>query len=645
MSARFRTPAGRTVTLGPRLGSGGEGVVHGVAGASDEIAKLYHEEVDARKLSKLQVMVADRSKDALRAIAAWPQELLLDEHRKPRGFLMPRVHDASEIHELFGTQRRMALFPDGRWDLLVHVARNVAAAVQTVHSAGHVIGDLNQSGVLVARDATVRLIDCDSFQITQGQTVYFSLVGVPDFTAPELIGADFSRTVRSVEHDRFALAVLVFKLLFFGRHPFVGRMLDGSPVDMIDSIKRGLFAYGSRAKARGIARPQNAFKLLIVPEAVQQLFERAFSPDAATRGRPSAQDWVTALEALRRGLKHCQQEPAHRFASSLNDCPWCPAETQWTTLLFTPARKAHVTQVLDLVAVRRRLAALDLPDPLPSAPCPLPQGLVGAGLPQHMWVQRWLHRTLLTVGGGLTLCAALGWLPRALLFAGTAVVLVGVVLRMLPELNALRRQRQAVVDEAEAAWLSACEAWQAPLADLAQRFDAKRSAAARAVRDYEQQLERYKRELAGLTQQVQELQRADFLRRFQVDIVSLPWLSTSLVAALRSEGIETAADITADVDQVPGIGPKRKEQLLLWRSSCAAGFVFSAAKGVPAMARDEVNHRHQLALQNIERKLTVALQEAEGFQRSVQQRLPFTAEHEVLARAYAQARADLDALG
>jgi DNA-binding helix-hairpin-helix protein with protein kinase domain len=69
--------------------------------------------------------------------------------------------------------------------------------------------------------ATAALIDCDSFQITDGAHVFRCPVEVPEFTPPELQGSAFDSQTRTAQHDAFGLAVLIFYLLFLGRHPFM----------------------------------------------------------------------------------------------------------------------------------------------------------------------------------------------------------------------------------------------------------------------------------------------------------------------------------------------------------------------------------------------------------------------------------------
>ena len=155
---------GEEAGLGRCLGQGGEGAVYAVANRPTTVAKIYARRPDAYASRKLGAMV-QLGTDELATLAAWPQNLLHD----PRtgnvvGFLMPRIDDHHEIHKLY-SPATASDFPDADWGFLAHAARNLAAAFDAVHRHGHVIGDVNQGNVLVAQ-ATVRLIDCDSFQIT-----------------------------------------------------------------------------------------------------------------------------------------------------------------------------------------------------------------------------------------------------------------------------------------------------------------------------------------------------------------------------------------------------------------------------------------------------------------------------------------------
>ena len=68
---------------------------------------------------------------------------------------------------------------------------NCAAAFQTIHSHGLIVGDVNGKNIWVTPQATVSLVDFDSFQVVNNGSKYLCEVGVDSFTPPELQGVPF----------------------------------------------------------------------------------------------------------------------------------------------------------------------------------------------------------------------------------------------------------------------------------------------------------------------------------------------------------------------------------------------------------------------------------------------------------------------
>jgi hypothetical protein len=65
---------------------------------------------------------------------------------------------------------------------------------------------------------------------------------------PELQGKRLDQVTRTSNHDSFGMAVLVFNLLFMGRHPFAGKYLGRDDMPMDKAIAQFRFAYSARAK-------------------------------------------------------------------------------------------------------------------------------------------------------------------------------------------------------------------------------------------------------------------------------------------------------------------------------------------------------------------------------------------------------------
>jgi DNA-binding helix-hairpin-helix protein with protein kinase domain len=266
------------------------------------------------------------ARDELTPFAAWPTAVVTNPERKQvLGIVLPRAN-GMEIHSLYTPANRKRLFPEADWRFLVRVATAFAAGVQALHRNGIVIGDINQGNCLVASNAVVKFIDCDSFQIQTAKRTYRCEVGVPHFTPPELQGVSFSEVDRTVDHDGFGLAVMIFHLLFAGRHPFVGRYLGPGDLPIEKAISYGRFAYGKHRSLLQMEPPPHALRIEELTPRVAELLETAFaSGGSGVSQRPRPSDWCAALKELEASLVECDQDHGHWFVGG-SPCPWCRIE-------------------------------------------------------------------------------------------------------------------------------------------------------------------------------------------------------------------------------------------------------------------------------------------------------------------------------
>jgi DNA-binding helix-hairpin-helix protein with protein kinase domain len=372
MNAPARLPTGlrlegRPLRLAERLGRGGEGEVFALADDATRAVKLYTVEGAAAREAKIAAMLCAGLAERAPCVA-FPQAAVTDTSGRFAGFVMARVDAAEPLHELYAPGARKRTFPEADFRFVLRAAVNTARAVAAAHAAGCVIGDVNHSGFLIGADATVTLIDADSFQFSEGARQFLCRVGVPEYTAPELAGVTLAETPRSPDHDAFALAIVLFQLLFLGRHPFAG-LSRRDDFGIAEAIEAHAFAYG-RHRRGDLAPPPGALRLDEVPEAVGQLFERAFAPEAAGR-RPTAADWVAALEGFERALAACPDNPRHHHTSPDGTCPWCRVERLGRTALFpAPGTPGAAPLALPSEELRDRLAAIRLPEVLAYSPPP-----------------------------------------------------------------------------------------------------------------------------------------------------------------------------------------------------------------------------------------------------------------------------------
>ena len=100
-----------------------------------------------------------------------------------------------------------------------------------------------------------------------------------EFTAPELQGKRFDQLVRTRNHDAFGLAVILFYLLFMGRHPFAGKYLGRGDLSMQAAIADYRFAYSSRIRETRMEPPPYVPLLTDIPSELASAFEMAFGQD------------------------------------------------------------------------------------------------------------------------------------------------------------------------------------------------------------------------------------------------------------------------------------------------------------------------------------------------------------------------------
>ncbi len=354
------------------IGSGGEGTVY-VCENSDLVAKIYHEPMTDEKAEKLRWMAAHKN-DQLSKIAAWVVDVLRDApDGKVVGFLMPNIK-AKEIHELYSLKSRRIYFPEATWHFLVHTAANLARAFYILHKNSHIMGDINHGNCVVLADGTVKLIDCDSYSIKTDKTRYTCEVGVATHLAPELQGVNLRAVERLEKHDNFGLAVIIFQLLFLGRHPFAGNYSGEQDKSLEDCIREYRFAYGDHAALKDVRQPPGTLSLSALSPRVAQLFERAFLTD----DRPAPREWIEALEDLERNLEQCALHPGHLYFNRLAECPWCEIEIKTGLMLFpfiTSSNELEGAKSFNVFTVENLLASFDTSPNLPAKPPQLPATL------------------------------------------------------------------------------------------------------------------------------------------------------------------------------------------------------------------------------------------------------------------------------
>ncbi|MGB0388265.1 MAG: two-component regulator propeller domain-containing protein [Ardenticatenaceae bacterium] len=326
---RVQDSRGIRIELGEAIKRGGEARIFEVRGKSNLVAKVYHEH-RAEREAKLKAMLANAPvQPATHTAIAWPMELLY-ERGQLVGFLMPKISGYDPIMRFYNPALRKKQLPGFDWRYLHRTASNLAVVIETVHEAGHLIGDLNESNILVNDQALVTLVDADSFQIAgQRGQIFRCAVGKPEYTPPELHRVSFQLVNRRPEHDHFGLAVLFFQLLMQGYHPFSGVLPAHLSIGRVDvyGIKNGLFPYYQNHKQSSVEKPPNAPPFALLHPELQALFIRCFvDGHRSPTQRPTAREWRALLYKAEQALVTCERDRTHIYGTHLAGCPFCAPE-------------------------------------------------------------------------------------------------------------------------------------------------------------------------------------------------------------------------------------------------------------------------------------------------------------------------------
>lgn len=640
------TSKGDPIALGRELGKGGEGSVFDVPALADQVAKHYHKAPGPEKQAKLSFMASTADGQLLKYVA-WPQETLHPSRGGPVvGFLMPKVVGKSPIHMVYSPAHRRQDYPNAGWDFLLYVARNIAASFEVVHTHGHVIGDVNQNSFMVGRDSKVVLIDSDSFQVNARGMLHLCEVGVSHFTPPELQSLpSFDGFARATNHDNFGLALLIFHVLFGGRHPFSGVPLrTGVGAALETDIKHFRYAYARDNQLRGFSPPPRSIPVSMLPDPIEAMFHLAFTERGASGVRPTAQQWVAALDGLRGRLRRCGASSVHVYPDHLRSCPWCALETQGVIYFvglgstFTPTANGFVlAQVWGLILAVPPPSPLSLPGPgsFTVKARPLPEGVPGrAGIAFYRFAAVAMAiGIIVAVPGAWFIALLVGWAGWA---AGS-------------DAGSSKRAAETLTRR------TAMEVAEQEYERLVER--AKKDAGPEGFHARKAELAKLKDELAGLPSaekgEIDNLQataydrqKHKFLDTCFIDNASIPGVGPARKAALRSFGIETAADVTKNrVMQVRGFGESLTRAVFDWKASCERRFTFNPAAAVSRSDRDTVRAKYAAKRASIERVLAAAPAELQQFrQRARSSFALLQPQLEAAAQKLAQAQADLSAL-
>ena len=290
---------GNKVKLGKEIGKGGEGIIYEVG--NNQICKVYKKEkLTVLRHEKLKLMV---SKQLSCNGVCWPREIVFNERSEFVGYIMDKASGIPMQTAMFVKPVLEKNFPKWRRLNLVTLCINILDKIVYIHDRNIIIGDINPLNILIKNDTEVYFVDTDSYQIES----YPCPVGTVNFTAPEIQNKDFKAFFRTIEHEYFAVATLMFMALLPGKPPYSQQ--GGSNPSI--NIKNMDFSYplGEQSNKKV---PQGPWRYIWshLPYKVKELFYNSFT----TNSRPTPKVLLDALT----DYKHYLENP-HKYDNFSNE--------------------------------------------------------------------------------------------------------------------------------------------------------------------------------------------------------------------------------------------------------------------------------------------------------------------------------------
>jgi DNA-binding helix-hairpin-helix protein with protein kinase domain len=304
MTLTVRNLAGESVQIADTaFAQGGEAAVHAVPRYSGVVVKLYHDQVLQKRSNTLRAKIDAMSSDPQFARfkqhpgVAWPRFSVFDERNEWRGYAMRRA-EGVRMNVLAHAMAYRERFPNLDRPAIVSYLLNLLGTLRDLHAAGVMVGDYNLANFLCDPDSSVvTLIDCDSWQIKAAGQAFRCPVAAPDMLAPELQGKELGNVSRTQESEAFSLAILVFKALMLGRHPY--DVVGGA--GPVENIRKGHFPYGQGGGGIPKGPWFNIWSHL--PYKLKAQFIRTFKDGAQElSARTTLTGWIDVLKLYQRDL-------------------------------------------------------------------------------------------------------------------------------------------------------------------------------------------------------------------------------------------------------------------------------------------------------------------------------------------------------
>ena len=267
------------IRLTKKLAEGGEGLIY-ETNAAGMVAKIYKQtHITEYRREKVTKMVQAQLKFPG---ICFPEDVLYNNNGEFVGYLMQTARGVT-LDNCMRKRKIGKYFPDWNRKDLAQLALTILDKIDYIHTAGLLIGDINEKNIMVVSPTEVFLVDTDSYQVNDLPCQ----VATPPFWAPELLDRQargefhaFSEILRTPQNEYFAVATLLFMIMMQGKPPY--SHTDGG--NMVDNIKEMHFPYADGQRGSdGV--PEGAWRFMWshlgynIKQAFQKCFNKNFNKD------------------------------------------------------------------------------------------------------------------------------------------------------------------------------------------------------------------------------------------------------------------------------------------------------------------------------------------------------------------------------
>jgi DNA-binding helix-hairpin-helix protein with protein kinase domain len=362
------------------------------------------------------------------------------------------------------------------------------------------------------------------------------------------------------------------------------------------AIAESRFAYGAKSESLGMSAPPGTLPLTTFGRPIAQLFERAFAPPGGEVERPSAIEWIEALQGLENQLVACPLRPRH-FHPRGAACCWCDVERRTGAKLFDDGQTANADS--DAVTAQELWDAIEVVRPPMDPELPAFAWQEGSEITgRTSWRERFEHfrQAISVVFVSYVVAQVLGTNAGILLSVLGLSLLIGskVVASRHGRLFSPSRTGRALRIE----WQNAITQWR--IHSSSALFAGARSQLEKARRSLAVLVDKQRQELARLERVLEPRQRERFLDAFEIDKALFLEVTRSHVVKMATRGIRTAGDVRRHrykvVDMIPGAA---MEELRAWAAQCLNDYKFDKSEATYLADAAKIDEKYRQERQHL----------------------------------------------